>query len=184
MPGFLRSYPPAQEHIKYDPEYKKMIDEEYKKLMDKYINKSWNKRVLDFAYSVGIANMDSNYRDIKFFEHSIWATYGDGFGDWGQYLLGINGNYEKESAESDFITSGNITGRLFIGENFYKFYLEGVGTFKEGKLPLYACNLGGEIRLIQNIWLNLKGGFGYDTKAKKFNYNSNFSFKFGFSNLM
>jgi hypothetical protein len=46
-----------------------------------------------------------------------------------------------------------------------------------------VINSGGEFRLLKNIWLNIKAGFGYDVKEKQVTYNSNFSFKWGFSGM-
>jgi len=83
--------------LEYDSELKNIIEREYNKLMNEYMDDDWNKQVLDIAYAFGIASMDSNYNNVKFFKHSLWITYGDRISNWGQFLLGVNGNYERDS---------------------------------------------------------------------------------------
>ena len=170
--------------LEYDSELKNIIEREYNKLINEYMDNDWNKQVLDIAYAFGIASMDSNYNNVKFFKHSLWVTYGDRISNWGQFLLGVNGNYGRDSVVNEFKTSGSVSGRMFMGVNYYKFYLEGVGNFSEGNIPIWGVNLGGEMKLLRNIWFNLKAGFEYDNIKRQIDFNSNFSFKLGFSNLL
>jgi hypothetical protein len=169
--------------IKYDEELEKITGTEYRKLESKYLNNNWNKRVLDFAYAFVFSSMDSNYKNVKINKHSFWGTYGDRLWNWGQFLIGVNYGYGKDSLSSKYRSNGAITGRLYGGVNFYKIFLEGSASMKESERPLYVINSGGEFRLLKNIWLNIKAGFGYDVKGKQVTYNSNFSFKWGFSGM-
>jgi len=118
----------------------------------------WNKAILE----VGLAGMgtspDSINKNLVATKYGLWATYGDGMWEKNLNLVGVRLLAVREIGETFKQVSGTVVLRSYIGENDYKGFLEGDGTYNEDDVPIYALSLGGEMNLASGIWLETSAG--------------------------
>lgn len=122
-------------------------------------DRTWNARALDVALATRARAADSLGHDLHMTDYVAWVTYGDGFGQWGQLLLGARVTLERDYADRHFRTSGSLTTRLYVGSNRYKAFTEGQISTREGEDQVgFFLNAGGEARLFRAVWTTFSAG--------------------------
>ena len=122
----------------------------------------WNAGVLDVAAGVTAASADSLGNDLKVGALAAWGTWGRGFGDWGQLLVGGRGTFGHREPGEDRALGGSVGARFYAGTNAYKVFLEGQSTLSSGDVPGWLLNTGGEARLYDRFWANFSAAVTWD----------------------
>lgn len=152
----------------------------------------WNGRSLDFAVAALFSSKDSLVKGLQTSELTGWLTWGEGFGTWGQLLLGgkagvqrgERGNGVQDSAAADSTTSSTmdfataVSARLYIGVNAYKMFTELQWATTEASNTL-LINGGGEAMLRSGLWVSFGGGVERNLDAGVWNVVSKFAVKLG-----
>lgn len=126
-------------------------------------DRTWNARVVDVALGTRARAADSLGNDPRMTDYVAWATWGEGFGTWGQLLIGAKGALERAYTADDFTTSASLNARLFIGSNRYKAFAEGQVTNRKGdEEASWFLNAGGEARLFSAVWATFSAGLAWD----------------------
>lgn len=149
----------------------------------------WNGRSLDFAVAALFSSKDSLVKGLQTSELTGWLTWGEGFGTWGQLLIGgkagvQRGNGVQDSAAADSTTSSTmdftaaVSARLYIGVNAYKMFTELQWATTEASNTL-LINGGGEAMLRSGLWVSFGGGVERNLDAGVWNVVSKFAVKLG-----
>jgi hypothetical protein len=145
-------------------------------LTELWENEKWNSRVLDLAAGMLAQGRDSLGRDLRSTQLAAWATYGTGFGRWGQLLLGGKIASKRDSLTDDFSAKGDLAGRLYVGTNRYKFFAEVGGTWQSGA-DEWLLNGGGEAKLIRGGWVSFSAGLA--STSERTDLRTNLAVKLG-----
>jgi len=139
----------------------------------------WNSRVLQVAVAARAVAADSLGNRLAADKYAAWATYGDGFGTWGQILIGLNAGSERDSVTHRFESDASVSSRLYIGTNRYKGFVEGQGTFRHNRTAKWLLNSGGEAKFAFGGWITFAGGLEYDGETGTTALKTNFAVKWG-----
>lgn len=171
--------PPAK--IVFSPDEQKVLNELDAELKERWADQKWNAQTLDFAVASHASASDAMGNDLKMQKYAGWATFGTGFGTWGQLLIGANGTVEQdtEGDEKLDVLSYSFSTRLYIGSNPYKMFIETQGAAKEGKSPNWLLNAGGEVKLQWGTWLAFSSGLEWVRETKTANLVTTFKLKVG-----
>ncbi|MEO8147940.1 MAG: hypothetical protein ABI723_09905 [Bacteroidia bacterium] len=153
-------------------EYKAVLDSIYKKekirsvaLIDgaikNYKKLNWNAQRLEVAYAVTGASPDSLISGLAVSRHNVWLVFAQPLGKknhWGQLLLGVN--FSTEKVNYKFYNTFDIPLRIYAGTNRVKAFaeLEYRNSTLTGYEQSMLINFGGEINIIDGIWINFSGG--------------------------
>ena len=145
--------------------------------------KQWNKRGLDLAVAALFSSKDSLVKGLQTSEVAGWLTYAEGFGTWGQLLLGGKAGMLRSPtvdsiASSSMDFEATLSGRLYLGVNAYKIFTE-LQWGKTEQANTLLINGGGEAMLRSGIWVSFGGGVERDLDAGVWNVISKFSVKLG-----
>lgn len=168
--------------LKLSPREEKQIEEIISEFKKDQENEKWNKKILELAFATSAASSDSLGKNPKVDKIAGWSVYGHPIGTWGQWLVGLNFASEKDllSESGDFKTTGSLSTRFYIGQNRYKMFVEGQVSLKEKVRSNYLINGGGEMNLLENIWLVFSAGAEYIGSAKETTLASSLKLKYGF----
>jgi predicted nucleotidyltransferase len=156
-------------------------------LVDEFLNKwdvekwnedNWNADITEYAFAVKAGSQDSLVKNLKFNRVSVWYTKAKKLSSWGQYLLGIYGNYEKPPDRDKYESSGSLIARLYAGTNRYKIFMEGQGTLIDDQKPEWLFNSGLELKVDENLWIDLTAGIETNGQQESV-LVTGFKFKFG-----
>jgi hypothetical protein len=140
----------------------------------------WNARILDIAYAVRASAADSIGNGARVDAHSLWATFGTGFGQWGQLLIGVRGAMERDTSDtSEFSSSGSVAARFYAGSNDYKFFLESQlasGGPADDRVLFHG---GAEVALPYSFWANASVGLEQPTGGGRARLVTRFALKSG-----
>lgn len=121
----------------------------------------WNANVFDVAAGLMAASADSLGNDLTVGNVAAWGTWGRGWGDWGQLLLGGRGTFGRDALGAERALGGSMGARFYAGTNAYKVFLEGQGTVGTDDEPGWLLNSGGEARLYNRFWANFSAGVNW-----------------------
>ena len=161
------------------PELQKQVADLQGELEKAWADSTWNARVLEVAAGMSARAADSLGHDLSTQAFAAWATFGTGFGTWGQLLLGGQLSSTRDSVTREFHALGSLGARFVVGTNAYKGFVEGQQMWQPGYNP-WLLNAGGEARLIKGAWV----AFGAGLKSQpggKTDLVTNFTFKLGTS---
>lgn len=139
----------------------------------------WNSRVLQLAFAARAVAADSLGNRLAADKYAAWATYGDGFGAWGQILVGLTAGSERDSVTRRFKSDASLSSRFYIGTNRYKGFVEGQGTFRRDRATKWLLNSGGEAKFAFGGWITFAGGLEYDGITGATALKTNLSVKWG-----
>ncbi len=139
----------------------------------------WNSRVLQLAVAGRAVAADSLGNRLAADKYGAWVTYGDGFGTWGQILIGLNVGSERDSVTHRFESDASVSSRLYIGTNRYKGFAEGQGTFRHNRTAKWLLNSGGEAKFAFGGWITFAGGLEYEGETGTTALKTNFAVKWG-----
>lgn len=156
-----------------------LVDEFLQKWnMEKWNEDNWNADITEYAVAVKAGSQDSLAKNLKFNRVSVWYTKAKKLSTWGQYLLGIYGNYEKISDKDKCESSGSLMARLYAGNNRYKIYMQGQATLIDDQKPQWLFDSGLELKVDENLWIDLTAGIEF-AGNKESVLVTGFKFKFG-----
>lgn len=148
----------------------------------------WNGRALDLAVGALFSSPDSLTKGLRTSEVAAWLTWAEGFGSWGQLLLGgkagmtrggaVPDSLQDTTAESSMDFAATVSGRFYIGVNAYKAFVETQFATTEATNTL-LINGGGEALLRSGIWVSFGGGVQRDLDAGTWDVVSKFAVKLG-----
>lgn len=133
-----------------------------KDFIDQYSQTRWNANVADVAAGLVAASADSLGNDLKIGNLAAWGTWGRGWGDWGQLLIGGRGTFGRNDPDEDREFGGSVGARFYAGTNVYKIFLEGQSTLSTSDVPGWLFNTGGEARVYSRLWLNFSAGVNWE----------------------
>lgn len=140
-----------------------------------WANRYWNANSMDVAFAGRARTADSLGHDPEIDELAAWATYANGMSNWGQLLLGLKVGTARDTA-GDFQTSNTIAGRLYIGSNVLKAYVEGQSAVAAKIGTEWLFNSGAEMKLAGIGWLAVSAGITGPVEGKT-RIISSFKFK-------
>ncbi|HYW11916.1 MAG TPA: hypothetical protein VE871_08165 [Longimicrobium sp.] len=111
----------------------------------------WNANVFDLAAGL-MASADSLGNDLEVGQLAAWGTWGRGWADWGQLLVGGRGTFGHDLPGDDRALGGSLGARFYAGTNAYKVFLEGQGSAGMDDRPGWRLHTGGEARLYNRLW--------------------------------
>jgi hypothetical protein len=139
----------------------------------------WNARLLDVAYAMGASAADSTGAGARVDAHSLWATYTNPVGTWGQLLLGVSGGMARDTADSGFSGTGSAAARFYAGSNDYKFFVE-TRFASGGPAPeRFLLHGGAEAALPFSLWANASAGWEQPTGGGRARLVTRFALKTG-----
>jgi hypothetical protein len=141
--------------------------------------RSWNARLLDVAYAVGASAEDSTGRGAQVDAHSLWATFANPVGRWGQLLLGVRGGMARDSVDDGFSGTVSAAARLYAGSNDYKFFAETRIASGGPVADHFLLHGGAEAALPFSLWANASAGWEVPTSGGRGRLVTRFSFKSG-----
>lgn len=148
----------------------------------------WNGRALDLAVAALFSSQDSLVKGLQTSEVAGWLTWAEGFGTWGQLMLGgkaamlrgpaLDSLQGADSSGSTMDFAATLSGRFYVGVNAYKVFteLQWSGTKETSTLLI---NGGGEAMLRSGLWISFGGGVERDLDAGVWNVVSKFAIKLG-----
>jgi len=122
----------------------------------------WNEDVFDVAAGLMAASSDSLGNDLKVGALAAWGTWGRGFGDWGQMLVGGRATLGHDDPTEERRLNGSLGTRFYAGTNAYKLFLEGQSTLESDASPEWLINAGGEARLVSRFWASFSAGVNWE----------------------
>ncbi|MGH7553379.1 MAG: hypothetical protein ACREMQ_10195 [Longimicrobiales bacterium] len=175
----LRAGPPPAALV-LTAEEKARIAELNRLLKERWGNQRWNADMLDLAVAARAGADDLDGSDLEMAEYSAWATFGKGFGTWGQLLLGAKAQAVQDSlGDDDFSSSVQLLSRLYIGRNFYKAYAEGAVELGDADVADWFVNVGAEVRLRESIWSTFAAGFAPESDDGETRLRARLALKLG-----
>jgi len=144
----------ATEATKINDKYSRIIKEK----RDSVKQTQWNKAILEAGLAGMGASPDSTTENLIATKYGLWLTYGDGLWENNLNLVGLRLLAARDTSNAFKQVNGSIVLRSYIGENNYKGYLEGDGTYSNQDIPSYAVSLGGEMNIANGIWLETSAG--------------------------
>ncbi len=157
-------------------------EDELKALRRQLEEESWNNTVLEVAAAALGEAADSTGKDLKDTRYALWGTGGIGFGNWGQFLVGLTGSWEREPETSRFKGIGSLATRLYMGTNWIKGFAEFSGTVQDQEKPKWFLNGGGEVRAVQGLWATFSTGVEWDQDTGEANARTSVALKLGLFN--
>ena len=148
----------------------------------KKADEQWNNDAFDIALGARFAAKDSLGNDLRANDFVGWLTYAKGFGDWGQWLFGLQAGTARDTTNNTFAFTGSASSRFYIGVNQYKAFLE-LQAAAEEIADTFLINGGGEARLRNGMWVAFGGGTEYDFTLKQWRVVSKFSVRIGLPTL-
>lgn len=118
----------------------------------------WNAEILEFAFASKFHAADSTISALRASSHAVWVTWGLPLGSPGMILMGGRGMVRENAASSVdlFTVSGSL--RAYYGTETFKGFLEASGSWASDLLPRFNANLGGELNLLNGLWLDATVG--------------------------
>ena len=166
------------------PDEQEAVDGLNKKLKEDWTQEKWNADVLDIAFAMSAMSSDTLGKNLEMRQYSLWATYGLGFlKENGQWLLGGNAGFKKDSTGSDFKFDASVSSRIYFGVNKFKGFIEAQASKIKGKDLDILLNSGTEASIGRGIWLVCSAGAERNGEMKDWNIVSNFKFKVGLPNV-
>ena len=147
--------------------------------IDKWSEKNWNADISEIAIAVKTTSKDSLASNLKLSKLAFWFSSAYRLKNWGQFLFGAFGNYEKNFSLNKYLVSGSLGLRLYIGTNAMKFYLETQGSVIQDKNPEWLFNSGFELRVQDNIWAEFTVGLKKGNEAEKGSLVTDFKLNYG-----
>jgi hypothetical protein len=171
---------PPPSKIVLTPDEQEMADGLNKEFKDQKAEEKWNAEVLDIALALRAMVSDSLSKNLEMEEYSFWITYGRGLlKENGQWLLGGNAGFKRDSTGGDFKFDVSVASRIYIGVNKFKGFIE-VQAFKvEGEDLDILFNSGAEAMIGKSTWLVFSAGAERNGETDNWNIVSNFKFKVG-----
>ncbi|TAL70166.1 MAG: hypothetical protein EPN82_06005 [Bacteroidetes bacterium] len=123
-----------------------------------WAEKNWNADILEFAFATRIAAPDTLTNIYGIDKYTFWLTYGKSIFSFGQLLIGVNGQVQRDSISSNFVGNIKPAFRFYIGSNHLKVFFEAQSSHTINKIPEYLLNFGLELKIYPNIWLVLNYG--------------------------
>lgn len=156
---------------------------EKKKLVDKFkenwFENKWNKNISELAIAIKTASKDSLAHNLELSKVSFWFTAAYAYGDWGQFLIGVNANSERNMLANRFKTSGSIAARFYAGTNNYKIYVQFEGSLIEESKTQWMFNSGLELKIQENIWAEFTAGILNNDMPNSGSLVTDFKLKYG-----
>ncbi len=159
------------------PARRARLEELKEELKARVEERAWNADILDVAAGILASSPDTTGTDLEMTQLAGWLTFGKGFGNWGQFLLGARGSRVRDSVTGDFGISGSVGTRLYAGVNRYKVFLEAERRWEEGDDQTLLGG-GGEARLITGGWVQFSSGLNWEGGGKP-RLVGNVTFKLG-----
>ncbi len=123
------------------------------------ITNNWNAPVLDAGFAMLATSADSLYKSLRSMKYGIWLIWAHPlFGNAGQFLLGVKGLWRRDAADAFKSFEGSYAGRVYLGTNNYKGFLEIDIASSPDKKPAYNASLGGELHIANGIWADASVG--------------------------
>ena len=146
--------------------------------VEKWNEDNWNADITEYAAAVKASSEDSLAKNLKLNRISVWYTKAKKLSTWGQYLLGIYGNYEKISNTDKYESSGSLIARLYAGNNKFKLFAEAQATLIDDQKPKWLFDSGIELKAAENLWIDLTAGIEVNGQQETV-LVTGFKFKFG-----
>ncbi len=174
----------SADEIKEIPEIKNRIDQiispfNAKWSHDAWSEDNWNADISEIAFAIKTTSKDSLARNLTLSKLSFWYSSAYSLSDWGQFLFGAYGNYEKDLMLDKFIGSGSIGMRFYAGTNRMKIYLETQGTIIQDKNPEWLMSSGLELKIYENIWADFTAGLKTGNESNNGVLVTDFKLKYG-----
>lgn len=147
--------------------------------IDKWSEDNWNADISEIAFAIKTTSKDSLARNLTLSKLSFWYSSAYSLSDWGQFLFGAYGNYEKDLMLDKFIGSGSIGMRFYAGTNRMKIYLETQGTIIQNKNPEWLMSSGLELKIYENIWADFTAGLKTGNESNNGVLVTDFKLKYG-----
>ncbi len=125
-------------------------------LIERYEENNWNAKKLDLAVAIKGTSIDSLADNVEFKQVAAWLTYSNGINNWGQWLFGINYNYDDLINENNKLS---FNARLYAGKNRIKGFIEGqyqIESFED--VNSFLLNSGFELNVIGSLWADINFG--------------------------
>lgn len=175
-----RAGPPPNNEIVLTPQDEEMINNLNKKIKEDWTEEKWNADVLDIAFALRAMSSDSTGKNLEADKFSFWTTYGHGLGKNGQWLLGGNAGFERDSTGGDLKFDWSVSSRIYIGANKFKGFIEAQAAKMASEDLNFLLNSGGEVTIGKDVWLVFSAGAERNGETGDWNVVSNFKFKVGF----
>jgi hypothetical protein len=179
-----RAGPPPNNKIVLTPQEEEMVNNFNKKIKEDWTEEKWNANVFDIAFALRAMSSDSTGKSLEMDKYSFWATYGNGLGTTGQWLLGGNAGFERDSTGADFKFDWSLSSRIYIGANKFKGFVEAQAAKMESKDLDFLLNSGAEVTIGKDVWLVFSAGAERNGETDDWNVVSNFKFKVGFPSAL
>lgn len=164
----------VNDFLRYNPpeklaSFKKSLDEEYDDLIigarEEAKLRNWNKSILELGIAGVATSMDATYKHFLQNKYGVWLTGGlPLWGEAGQIVFGGRGYLERGTENTLDQSRGSIAVRGYIGNNSMKGFVEVDWTSIKNELPVFELSIGGEVNVINGIWVEILAGI---SKQKK-----------------
>jgi hypothetical protein len=143
----------------------------------------WNAFAIDAAFGISANGTDADGEDLRVEQYGVWLSLSAPVTRHGQLLLGAREGGQRDSLTAEMRFAGTINGRLYLGRNYAKFFVEGQSKLMDDRSPVFLLNSGGEIRPPFGGWVTLSAGIEFNRNTRSNDLVTNFAYKFGFPSL-
>lgn len=169
--------------IKLLPDEEKQIAQVQKKIRDRWAERYWNADILEVALAGRAQTADSTGRNPQLDAFALWGSYAKGLGNWGQVLFGVKLGTQRDSLDGDFFQQTSFAGRLYVGSNRYKGFVEVQQSWREKSEATLLFNSGFELAINEWIWANFSAGIEDKGNGKGASAVTSFKLKTGLPRL-
>lgn len=147
-----------------------------RQVRDSLENALWNATVVDVAASILAQGQGDSPEDLRTQRWAVWGTAGFPVMSWGQFLLGARFAGQRNATTEDFDLDGSLSGRLYVGSNELKAFVEFQGTFQEEIDARVLLNSGGEFNVARIGWVSFMAGLEFDRESDTTDLVTDFTF--------
>jgi len=118
----------------------------------------WNAFVWDCGFAARYDSPDSLAKDIRVNKYQAWTGAGLPLGKSAQLVLGASASTDRTGVTDFGTKQASVGGRLYLGEQSIKGFLEGQAQGTKHAPPSRLADLGAEVNLGGSFWLEVTAG--------------------------
>lgn len=139
----------------------------------KFLETNWCKSIAEFGAAQLSFSPDGSYNSLQSNRVQVWLTLGIPICPNFQLLLGATGKLNSEPEKNE----GNIALRGYWGSSTSKVFVEGNFTgVKDSPHPSQNLLVGGEVSIVENVWVDFSIGGQLKDKVWKMTRSANLRF--------
>ncbi|MBI4810926.1 MAG: hypothetical protein HY800_05710 [Ignavibacteriales bacterium] len=146
-----------QEHI--DSCFTNLYDQRIADVREIAKVKNWNKPIFEVGIAGAASSSDSSLKHLIQNKYGLWMTGGFPLlNEKGQIVIGLKALVDRNASNKLADTEGSLAARGYIGGNKFKGFLETDWMMKKNLLPAFSINVGGELNVLNGVWIDCSIG--------------------------